>query len=348
MKITQIEVSNFKCFKSEKISDLGSLVGIVGPNNCGKSSIFQLLKAIKKYIIINNNNNFPELLNLRINKSEPISLQLFIEEEVDGKKETTPYLFQIHAPGGLKIIIPSEPKQNLSVSHVKPIFDKMFFFEPIRQFTINDQGGHYHLNEDGRNLTATIRRILSRNREEREQLDKYVRNLVGARISVVGSPETVHLTYPSFETPLLESGTGIMQQIMLATKLIEFEENKHEIIFIDDVQAYLHPTAQRSLFELIKRQAKKSHRQIIYTSHSSVFVDLNDYMNYKVVSKTGSFSKIKNPRVGSKLKNSMDYFDSKKTFLFSPAAENAEMLFSNLVIIVEGASEKHSLPLIFK
>ena len=346
MKIRKIRIKNFKCFKDETASDLGGFVGFVGVNNSGKSSLFQLLKSIKSLTF--GNESYAGLLNLSNESDKPIELFLTIDNEIAGDpNKLTDYAIIIKPNGDTLVKIDKDnPINDLSV--LKNIFEKIFFFDSIRKYEIAAPMGRLELMDDAKNLPATISRALKLNSSERDELVKYVKNLTGARISMDGKPnETIYLNYGDFKTPLLESGTGIMQQIILAIKLLDLEEYKHDIIFIDDPEVYLHPTAQKSLFELIKKQISKSNKQVFVATHSPYFADLSNYFNYRIISITRSGSKIRNPKINDNLIESKKYFEERKTFIFSPPSTRSEMLFSKLVIIVEGPGEKHSLSLIF-
>lgn len=44
MRLTQLKVKNFRCFKNEVIVDFGNLTAIIGKNDSGKSSLFDALE----------------------------------------------------------------------------------------------------------------------------------------------------------------------------------------------------------------------------------------------------------------------------------------------------------------
>lgn len=47
MKISEIEITNFKAIRQLKLSDLGDVIVIAGPNGCGKSCIFDAIRFLK-------------------------------------------------------------------------------------------------------------------------------------------------------------------------------------------------------------------------------------------------------------------------------------------------------------
>lgn len=50
MKITQLELIDYKCFDHLVLDNLGNRVVLVGPNGCGKSAILEAIAVVKEYI----------------------------------------------------------------------------------------------------------------------------------------------------------------------------------------------------------------------------------------------------------------------------------------------------------
>jgi predicted ATP-dependent endonuclease of OLD family len=67
MKITKLELIDYKNFESVILDDLGSRVVLVGPNGCGKSAILEAISALKEFVATYQPNeshykrNFPSL-----------------------------------------------------------------------------------------------------------------------------------------------------------------------------------------------------------------------------------------------------------------------------------------------
>ncbi len=50
MRITRLELTNYKCFEHLILDDLGEQVVLVGPNGCGKSTILEAIAVLKEYV----------------------------------------------------------------------------------------------------------------------------------------------------------------------------------------------------------------------------------------------------------------------------------------------------------
>jgi AAA15 family ATPase/GTPase len=47
MRITRLEVRNFKAVRNLTLSDLGDVILIAGPNSCGKSCVLDAIRLLK-------------------------------------------------------------------------------------------------------------------------------------------------------------------------------------------------------------------------------------------------------------------------------------------------------------
>ncbi len=50
MRVTRLELTNYKCFEHLVLDDLGDRVVLVGPNGCGKSAILEAIAVLKEYV----------------------------------------------------------------------------------------------------------------------------------------------------------------------------------------------------------------------------------------------------------------------------------------------------------
>ncbi len=147
------------------------------------------------------------------------------------------------------------------------------------------------------------------------------------------------------EFSALEMGAGIQSSIVIAL-LNAYKELKRSgaILLIEEPEVYLHPHARRYFYSLLKELAEQGN-QIFYTTHSPEFVDLSNYESIAIVKKT--------PNEGTKIKQAKDLMthpgskEELKLLTQFDTTKN-ELFFSNKVILVEGASERFSLPYIFK
>lgn len=157
--------------------------------------------------------------------------------------------------------------------------------------------------------------------------------------------------------PLFTKGQGTQRAFIfailriLAKKINEErptrgKEKKDIIIAIEEPELYLHPHQQKIVYRLLKELSKqtKEQIQIIYSTHSSFMVHLEEYQYIGIVKK-------KDISMGTKvIQYTQDIFtpNSKKEFQlmcqFDP--ERNEMFFAKKIVFVEGDTEKFSIPII--
>ncbi|MBI2612812.1 ATP-dependent endonuclease [Candidatus Kaiserbacteria bacterium] len=121
------------------------------------------------------------------------------------------------------------------------------------------------------------------------------------------------------------------------------EKAKALIFGIEEPELYLHPQMQRSMFSILKEVAQTD--QVVFTTHSSFFVDMANYQSIGIVVK-------KDIETGTKIiQHQEDIFpqsEEKKQFRllteFDP--ERSELFFGKKVVLVEGDTEKVVLPII--
>lgn len=159
------------------------------------------------------------------------------------------------------------------------------------------------------------------------------------------------------ELPLLNKGQGTQRAFifavlrLLANKINEDrpkmdKEKKDIIIAIEEPEIFLHPHQQRIIYHLFKNliSAETEQIQIIYSTHSSFMINIEDYRYLGLVTKNSIDE-------GTKITQcTEDIFegDEKKEFKivcqFDP--ERNELFFANKIILCEGDTEKFSLPII--
>ncbi|CCK80749.1 AAA family ATPase [Desulfobacula toluolica] len=110
---------------------------------------------------------------------------------------------------------------------------------------------------------------------------------------------------------------------------------------LEEPELYLHPQAQRALFETLTTLAD-SGAQVSFSTHSSALVDLERYKSICIVRKDS-------PTTGTTVCQCTDDIfsgDSKKDFNLSywVNPDRSELFFAQKVILVEGATEKTVIP----
>lgn len=154
-------------------------------------------------------------------------------------------------------------------------------------------------------------------------------------------------------TPIETKGHGMQRSVIFVifrayADLLKKEQNEktkgRALIFgVEEPELYLHPQMQRTMFALLKEISKTD--QIIFTTHSSFFVDMTEYQSICIVLK-------RDLTEGTKVIQYQDEIfpesDDKKQFRllveFDP--ERNELFFGKKVVLVEGETEKAVFPLI--
>lgn len=142
----------------------------------------------------------------------------------------------------------------------------------------------------------------------------------------------------------LDMGAGIQSAIVVA--LIQaYKELKRSgaILLIEEPEVYLHPHARRYFYSLLKDLAEQGN-QIFYTTHSTEFVDLPNYETICIVRKTASLGTKINQTSGLSISEGSK--EELKLLTQFDATRN-ELFFARKVLLVEGPTERFSLPYIF-
>lgn len=116
--------------------------------------------------------------------------------------------------------------------------------------------------------------------------------------------------------------------------------------FFEEPELYLHPQAQRELYESLK-ELTLSNNQVILSTHSSSFLDLEFYKSICIVYK-------KNLEEGSKILQCTEELfqpgDEKRNFnlVYWINPDRGELFFAKKVILVEGPTDKTVIPFLAK
>lgn len=115
---------------------------------------------------------------------------------------------------------------------------------------------------------------------------------------------------------------------------------------IEEPELFLHPHAQRELFRSLNEIAASSHHQVFISTHSTHFIDLEQYRQIAIVTKPS-------PREGTQVRQCMqelfsgdDAADRKRRFhmAYWINPDRGELFFARKVVLTEGETEKVIFP----
>jgi len=151
-----------------------------------------------------------------------------------------------------------------------------------------------------------------------------------------------------FRTTADMKGHGLQRELLFAILRAYMQTrregvNPRPLLFaIEEPELYLHPFAQRRLAQVLSRIAERD--QVIYCTHSPIFVDMEKYHSICVVRKL-------NVKEGTTLHQCFaELFPGDERAQFKMAVEydpeRSEMFFARRVLLVEGDTEKVAFPLV--
>jgi putative ATP-dependent endonuclease of OLD family len=135
------------------------------------------------------------------------------------------------------------------------------------------------------------------------------------------------------------TGTGTQSAVIIGILELALKNktSKSRLFCVEEPEVFIHPHGIRYLGDLLRKISADNKTQVIVSSHSPTLVATFDPQEIVRIDKAGGATKIFQPPTGV-LSN--EHF---KRFVNS---ENAEMFFSDKVILVEGDTEKQLLPVL--
>lgn len=147
----------------------------------------------------------------------------------------------------------------------------------------------------------------------------------------------VFITEGSRKLNIRDTGTGTQSAVIIGILELALKNktSKSRLFCVEEPEVFIHPHGIRYLGDLLRKISEDNKTQVIASSHSTVLVATFAPQEIIRIDKVGGATKIFQPPLGAL---SSEHF---KRFVNS---ENAEMFFSDKVLLVEGDTEKQLLP----
>ena len=148
---------------------------------------------------------------------------------------------------------------------------------------------------------------------------------------------------------LMKAWAEVMRRPDVADGSITARRASESVIFaIEEPELFLHPHAQRALDKALRVLSKDTNSQVIVSSHSTHFVDLDDYRGIALIRKESVEKGTISVQCIDDLFEGED--DRKRRFHMATWVnpDRGEMLFARRVAFVEGETEKTVFPFLSK
>jgi putative ATP-dependent endonuclease of the OLD family len=123
------------------------------------------------------------------------------------------------------------------------------------------------------------------------------------------------------------------------------KEGKTNLLLIDEPELFLHPQAIEQIRGSLRVLAEKGY-QVVFSTHSPFMIDQVDIPITNIVRKNENGTKVES-RLKEAIEEVLDDNESQARLLFD-TYNLGQILFSDMVLIAEGDTEKHVLPALFQ
>ncbi|MGC1122289.1 MAG: AAA family ATPase [Candidatus Methanofastidiosia archaeon] len=214
-------------------------------------------------------------------------------------------------------------------------------FSKVRNFPKGEKSSRSD-SEDGSDLDSILINLMtSPNQEDRNKYDRIESSfrsifptlrIYPARDRETDRPQLSIRREDEQVLPIRCMGTGTLEILYLLSKLALAED---KVILIEDPELHLHPSAQQEIRDYLIETSKKN--QIILTTHSGIFIDLENIDNNFLV-------QLRNGKTEVFYAKSSFSENFKSSISFFMSMEKRNIFFSKVVVFVEGKTELGALP----
>lgn len=280
MRVTSLELTNFRSFASLPVIELDQINVLIGPNNSGKSSILKALHLMQEGcadvypdVRVNNENATVKigLDGMQSEYSGDGAATLIIE--INSNRVTGAISHELYY-GGQQVLNPAatmatvKPLKNIEQQHfVVPFFSKRktaYYQEDVKSenaLRISNDWGH---------LAAKLSRVASPSFPTYEKYSSTCKTILGFVVSATPSQNGQRPGIFLGDRKILtidQMGDGVPHIVALLADLAQCEG---KLFLIEEPENDLHPQALKALLDLILESSASN--QFVITTHSNIVV----------------------------------------------------------------------------
>jgi predicted ATPase len=304
-----IEIENFKTFGNKQRIELDHPAVIIGPNNCGKTSVIQAIalwcQAVKTWHAARESSATSEragtplnrlnILNVPVQRTRffwhetkvrtgnhDIPLVITVGASFEGKVVPIKMRFRNQGEDLVYCSLDEKIRNNHDlIAHVAKIDVELLYpmsgleiEEPVLQpGRIGVLLGQGQTAQVLRNLCLMVHQSSAADWDKIVELMKRLFQL-DLGTPVQNSRGAIELTYSQsgVKEPLAlsSSGRGFQQMLLIFAYLFS---HKHSVLLVDEPDAHLEILRQKQVFVLLRDIASENHSQVVMVTHSEVILD---------------------------------------------------------------------------
>lgn len=293
MKATRLYIEDFRQFNSSEIIIGKKMTAIAGNNGTGKSTILGLLansselRGQKTYMGRAFRGEFAELFS-GSPEHDPTGSKIRLDYLEHGEEKTVVFRTAWQNKGTRFRVIPKRVLQGGKITEAKldsPVIylglSRLYPFGEADAKTLRRHAQRWESVEDREWFTEKYLEILSIRSTNIESVSSF--DIAQSRKRGTGVETDDY--GPSANSAGQDNLGQILMAVLSFKKLARTLGNDWDggLLLIDEVDATLHPAAQRKLIDLLLKEAGGSGFQVVFTTHSTVVLDY-------LADKTGPFT----------------------------------------------------------
>jgi predicted ATPase len=299
MKIEQLTVENFKCFKREQTFDFSRLTILTGANSSGKSSvIYAILMALQSegfpnslstngdYVNLGDfkdisfGRNSKNIIKIGFKLIESINPIQFYTEWKENKKDLLPNLFKFKsavyenqfefATDDISHIF-DETNKNQDVNYISAFRQapRRTYLEKIKaDFRIGTEGEDYidQIVDWDKRSNGKIKQLIKTMKELDLIEDIKINRLGGGRFEVLVKPVNSN----GFSA-LSDVGSGVSAFMPIVVADIQLPDSS--TLFLAEPEIHLHPSVQAKFIDYMIHKINTTDKNYVIETHSEYFLN---------------------------------------------------------------------------